>query len=162
MSLLLIVTCVLLIGYCVFMTIINDYKLPESISETSYISDRRLGTTVPFTIMCIICAFGILPLWLTVSSETWKFLAFISCASMVFAGCTPFFKESYEKSVHYVAGIVAFVSGLLWLLATNWIPLAVIWVAGTILGFLNTKKYVFTLELLGYLTVAITILKMAK
>lgn len=159
MNILLIISCIVLIGYCLYMTVVNNKELPESISETSYISKNRYNTTLPFSILCFICAIGIFPLWVSISPENWQFLTFLSCGGMIFAGCTPLFKEEFESTIHYTSGIIAFISGLIWLCVThNWLSISIICMLGTIFTLLKRKNYVFIFEIIGYLTIAGTLL----
>ena len=107
--------------YTSFFFVINGNKTLESISSTSYISKEKFGTTLPFTLICVICSVCLFPLWVAVSPAYYQFLVFISCLGVMFAGSTPFFKQEFEGKIHYTSGIMAFIGGLTWLLVTsNW------------------------------------------
>lgn len=158
-QILLLITLVIFIIYNVYMTYLNGWKLPESISETSYISKERFGTTVPFSLMCILCIIGILPIWMLKSPEIWQFLVFFSCGGMLFAGATPLFKERFEAKIHYTSGIIAFTSGILWLCVTHyWLSIGTIISVSYICSVFNKSKFVFIYEVIGFIVIAITLL----
>ena len=107
MKILLIVGLIIFILYNAFFIWLNK-GVPESISETSYISKNKFGVTWPFTAICFISAVCIFPLWITVTPEFYQFVVFLSCSGMIFAGCSPLFKEKFEGTIHYTSGMVAF------------------------------------------------------
>ena len=158
MKILLIIGLIIFILYNAFFIWLNK-EVPESISETSYISKNKFGVTWPFTVICLISAVCIFPLWVTVTPEFYQFVVFLSCAGMMFAGCSPLFKEKFEGTIHYTSGMVAFVAGLAWLiLMGQWITLGLIALLGGIRTFFQKEKYTFIFEVISYIAVAITIL----
>lgn len=147
------------ISYVVFSISLNKWRLPESISATSYIFKDRFNVTWPFILLCIISAVFLFPLWVTVSPVTWQFLAFLSCAGILFAGSTPLYKEEFEGKIHYAGGITAFISGLLWLSFTsNWYSLIIIVLIGSLITIFSKKNYVFIFEVISYITMCLTVL----
>lgn len=157
----LYVGLVFFILYNVFMTFVNNKEIPESISETSYISKEHFGTTIPFTALCIISAVCIFPLWILVSPVNFEFLVFLSCTGMMFAGTTPLFNQKFDGRIHYTSGIIAFISGIAWLLLThNYITLGLIAIIGGIWTLFQKEKYTFIFEVVPYITLCITLLTM--
>ena len=147
--------------YNLFFTSLNKWKLPESISATSYLSKENYNTTWPFTMICIVSVVCLFPLWIAVSPVIWQFLVFLSCAGILFAGSTPLYKEKFESRIHYTGGIIAFVSGLLWLTFTsNWVSLITIGLIGGLFTIFNKKSYTFIFEIISYITICITVLSM--
>ena len=160
-TILLLTGCTVFVIYNILAWLLNGRETPESISSTSYLSKEKFGTTLPFTMICVVCSVCLLPAWISVSPTTWEFLTFLTCAGILFAGSTPLYREDLAKTVHYAGGIVAFVCGLLWLLATcQWISLAAITVIGGIWTLFEKSKYTWIFEFVGYLTVVLTVLSM--
>ncbi len=158
MKILLIVGLIIFVLYNAFFIWLNK-GVPESISETSYISKNKFGVMWPFTAICFISAVCIFPLWITVTQEFYQFVVFLSCSGMIFAGCSPLFKEKFESTIHYTSGMVAFATGLAWLLLMGqWITLSLIALLGGIWTFFQKEKYTFIFEVISYIAVAMTIL----
>lgn len=159
METLAIAGILLLTVYVIWMRKLNGNNLPESLSATSYISKENLGISLPFTLMCIICVVCLFPLWITVSKEIYQFLAFLSCAGILFAGSTPLYREEFESKIHYVSGITSFVCGILWLILSKcYVPLCLIAVIGGVWTLFDHKNYTFIFEYVGYLIVILTLL----
>lgn len=102
---------VLIIGALIISLIYSSFiiikykKVPDSLSETAYIlggNKRYL-----FTLYCTIISFCILPALLSITS-TLQFIPFIFCGGLLFAGCSPLFKEGLDKKVHYISAFIAF------------------------------------------------------
>ena len=112
---------------CLFITIVYNtfiiikYKtIPTSLSETNYM----LGGLKRyfFTAYCATTCFLIVPALMAYTSENFQFLPFIFCGGLLFAGCTPFFKEDIQKKAHYISAYVAFAAFIIYLiLCMHWI-----------------------------------------
>lgn len=85
--------------------------IPESLSATYYnLKDKGWL----FQALMVFCGIGLLPSWMNVSSDDWRFIVFLSCAGIVFTGVAPAFKLKLEGAVHYSAAVVCCVSAILW------------------------------------------------
>lgn len=128
--------------------------IPESISATSYILKPYL-----FTIYCFIISMLLLPIWLQESSDNTAFLAFLGCGGMLFAGITPyFFKDELEGKIHYTAGLISFISYVVWMiLSGNIVPL-LIGLGITIIPIIFDKKnFVFYTEIISLITLILNL-----
>lgn len=160
MNILLIFGLVFFVLYNIQMVYLNK-GIPESISATSYLCKEKYGTTWPFTLLCIISAVCMFPLWVTLTPDFYQFLVFLSCSGMIMAGCSPLFKEKFEGIIHYTSGRIAFAAGLVWLiLMGQWITLGVIGVIGGIWTLFQKDKYTFIFEDVSYIVIGILLLMM--
>ena len=64
----------------------------------------------------MISAFLMIPALLSAVPETLTVLPFFMCSGLMFSGASPLFKQGLDKSIHYTASIVAFVSFLIFLI----------------------------------------------
>ena len=98
--------------------IIYRYKrIPVSLSETSYIlaGNRRSNLRYLFTLYCTIIAGCFFPCLLEILPSSYQFLSFLMCSGLLFSGFTPLFKEELEKSIHYGAAIISFISYIIFI-----------------------------------------------
>lgn len=146
------------IVYNIYAIVVNK-GIPESISSTSYVFHENGKKYYYFSIYCILTAFSLLPIWLNISNEKYEFLAFISCSGIMFAGVTPFFKEDFNKQIHYTAGILAVVSYLIWMILSGYyVWLIVEGVITLILILIDYKNFVYYIETIGLFTLLILLI----
>lgn len=151
---------ILLVGYSLTCVIMFK-QIPESLSETSYLFSSLKKMDWPFTVFCFLLAFLICPTWMELSAPTWQWLVFLSAGGILFAGATPLFKESLQKQVHYIGGIIAFVSGIGWMIMSGYGTVAIGVFATTFIACLHmmsAKCFVFFGEVFGYLGVTLILL----
>lgn len=147
----LITLLTLTLCYNITAIVINK-GIPESISDTAYIYNNHCGKYYLFTIYCLLTSVLLFPVWITLSMESIQCLCFLSCSGIIFAGVTPFFKESYQKTLHYTSGILAMVSYILWVcLSGYWCLLGIQLCAIVLLVLFDRKNYVFYSEIVGIL-----------
>lgn len=145
----LIILFIITIIYNTYI-IIKNKNVPESISETSYIFHRLNGKYYLFTCYCFLVTIILLPIWLNFSNEDYQFLVFLSCSGILFAGITAFFKEDFQKTIHYTSGIIAVITYIIWLILSGFINLLIIEILLVlILIILNRKNYVYYTEIVG-------------
>lgn len=88
----------------------------ESISETAYIFEDAYGRSSLFTAYCVIMAFGLMMAWTTSSTNILSVIAsVIGCCGMLYAGCTPYFREKDNAVWHYGGGMTAYCGYTLWM-----------------------------------------------
>lgn len=129
-------------------------KIPESLSETSYLlgGNKRYW----FTGYCFIICILLLPLLFNVTNNNLLILPFIFCGGLAFAGCSPLFREGLDRIVHYSSAYTAFAAYVLYMiLCMNWW-----WVLGyvVVLGILciiKWKSYVYWAEIVALLEIII-------
>lgn len=111
----------ILIYITIFITIIyNCYiiirykKIPESLSETSYL----LGGNKQywFTGYCFIICILLLPVLFEITANNLLFLPFIICGGLSLAGCSPLFREGLDKPIHYIFSYLAFVAYIFYMI----------------------------------------------
>lgn len=133
-------------GYIIYK--IKD--IPESISQTSYIYGELNGKNYLFTCFCLIVVIILFPIWITFSEENFRAFVFLSCLGILFAGATPFFKESFQKPIHYISGLIVVVMYVIWLILSGYIVLLFAEIILTLICILFDKKnYVFYIEIIG-------------
>lgn len=135
--------------------IIKCKKIPESLSETSYLlgGNKRYW----FTGYCFIVAFCLLPVLLEIS--TLQFLPFIFCGGLLFAGCSPLFRKGLDKPIHYIFSYLAFAAYIFYMiLCMGWIWLIGYLILLDVLCLIKWKAYIYWAEILALLEIIIFIL----
>lgn len=135
--------------------IIKYKKIPGSLSETSYLlgGNKRYW----FTGYCFIVAFCLLPVLLEIS--TLQFLPFIFCGGLLFAGCSPLFREGLDKPIHYIFSYLAFAAYIFYMiLCMGWIWLIGYLILLGVLCLIKWKAYIYWAEILALLEIIIFIL----
>ena len=154
--LILLLITVLYNGY----VIIKSESIPESISATSYFFKDRFNKPYLFTLYCVSTVAILFPIWLGKSPEEWQFLVFLSCGGILFAGVTPFFREDFEKPIHYIAGIIAVISCIIWMFLNNMVYVLITEILLIIVCmFYNKKNYVYYIEIIGLIGLVIKLFK---
>ena len=106
---------------CLIVTIVyNTYiivkykKIPESLSETSYLlgGDKRYW----FTGYCFIICMLLLPVLFEITNSNLMILPFIFCGGLSFAGCSPLFMGGLDKPIHYIFSILAFIAYIFYMI----------------------------------------------
>jgi hypothetical protein len=78
------------------------------------------------------------------------------CSGLMFSGASPLFKQGLDKSVHYVAAIIAFVSFIIFLiLEMGWLSLLLFVILLSILILWKPKNYVYFAEILSFLFIVV-------
>lgn len=154
----IILLLVFTIVYHTYVIMLNK-KIPESISNTSYIFLNINKKYYYFSIYCILTAAIIFPIWLNVSVEELRFLVFLACCGIIFASVTPFFKEDFHKPIHYVAGIVAVVCYILWMILSRYTKWLLYESIVTIIAIIfDYKNFVYYIEIFGILTLLLLLI----
>lgn len=134
-----VIISVYLIGY------IRNFGIPTSISDTYYHTVHKWQFPL---ILALSGGLELIP-FIDVTPEHYKFLAFLSIAAIFFVAASPAFKEELVGKVHAGASILLGLAVLAWLILTSGVPYIAI--AGTLVGVVAKKNYVFWLEV-GLLT----------
>ena len=148
------ITMFLIISFIYNLYILIKYKtIPTSLSETSYMLGNKRYL---FTIYCIFSTFLMLPCLLSTVPETLTILPFLMCSGLMFSGASPLFKQGLDKSVHYIAAIIAFISFIVFLiLAMGWLVLLLFCILLLILILWKPKCYIYFAEMLSFLFIII-------
>lgn len=158
MSTILIFLIILTIGYIGAAWCVGK-ELPKSISDTSYLFNKHFGKYYLFMLYCFIMGFLLLPIWIIHSSDAYTFLPFLSCAGMLFAGATPFFKQEFERKVHYPAAIVSMIGYAGWMCLSGFIAeLSIGILISAIFTLLDRERYMLYLEVPSILVLLMTLL----
>jgi hypothetical protein len=89
------------------------YGIPTSISETTYLN-KKYGPQL-FLAWAILSSLPLMIFWLTISAgQTYQFLVFLCCASLVFVGVASKFKESLTHTVHVIGALISAVAAAAW------------------------------------------------
>ena len=154
MTFVLIALLILTIIYNIYAIYLNK-GIPESISDTAYIFDKK---RYYFSIYCVLLVTGLLPIWLGVSIVNLQCLVFICCVGILFAGITPFFKDkgTVDKPIHYSSGIIVALAYLLWLIFSGYaiilIPISIIL---SLLIIIDYKNFIYYIEIVGLISLLI-------
>lgn len=130
--------------------IIKYKKIPESLSETSYLlgGNKRYW----FTGYCFIICILILPVLFEMTSNNLLIIPFLFCGGLAFAGCSPLFREGLDKKIHYISAYIAFGAFILYMvLCMHWIYIIVYAVLLGALCLWKYKCYVYFAEMLALL-----------
>lgn len=136
----LIITTIILY---LFLVISESREVPESLSATYYLMKDNGWM---FQSLMVFCGIGLLPSWMDVSSEGWRFLVFLSCSGIVFTGVAPAFRLKLEGAVHYSAAVVCCVSAVLWMLLEGMYPVLLWWGVIGLMLYLQFGRWCWWLE----------------
>lgn len=104
----LIVLTVCLVSYLAYF--LKD-GVPQSLSATYYMLGKNGWL---FQMLMFALSFGLLPVWSSVSEDSWMFLCFLSCGGLLLVGASPLFKLPLESEVHHYSAYVCGASIILW------------------------------------------------
>lgn len=85
--------------------------VPVSLSATYYEMD---GDGWLFQLLLAATSASLLPVWLAFSTPGHEWMAFLSCASLLFVAAAPAFRLSLDGAVHYTSAVICCVCALLW------------------------------------------------
>lgn len=143
--------CLVIIALVVFLAylvgVVCLFGIPASISDTYYLLEKkRKGLGWLFTVMCWIVGGLLLPALLNITSESFQFTAFLSCAGLIFVGAAPQFKLQLTGIVHYSSAGVCVMFSQLWTALSRWWVLLLVWlsyIACTAIAVKRQKEGVF-------------------
>lgn len=142
------------ISLCIFKTI------PSSLSNTYYMyKEKKEWLKYLFPIMMFLTSGFLLPAWLEATEgSVWQFLSFLTCASIMFVGAVPNFKNAnIESKIHEISAICAAVFSILWsvIVVGSW-AFIIMWLLYFIVIALLTntlkKSYIFWLEMSAFMS----------
>jgi hypothetical protein len=110
----LLITCLIITLLYNSYIIIKYKKIPESLSETSYLlgGNKRYW----FTGYCFIICLLLVPSLFEITVNSLLFLPFLIGGGLAFAGCSPLFNEGLDKPIHYIFSGLAFVAYLCYMI----------------------------------------------
>lgn len=134
------------------------FGVPASISETYYLLDRkRRGLGWLFTGFCWLVAGALLPPWLDMTPDTYRFVPFLAAAGLMFVGAAPQFKVSLSGPVHFIgAGVCCVFAGLWVILSGAWWMLPATYGVCLALGSV-WHKWMFWIEIAAFASTFLTI-----
>ena len=161
----LILALLLLITYNI-IAVIKTHGIPNSLSSTSYLWEKKcdhhglIHKAGFFTIFCFSMAILLFLPWILVTSEMFQFLVFISCAGLMIAGSTPFYRqEKVQKNIHWVGGVISLIAWAVWcIVETHYGILFDFIIAFGISLIFNRKNYTYWAENLSFLILIIWLL----
>lgn len=155
---LLIITCCIFIIYNIF--ILTKFGVPESLSATSYLLEKKFKQHWWFTIICVNITIGLLPNWIEIGYENTQCLVFLACGGIMFIAVSPFFKDGLDKPVHYGSGIITALCFILWFLLNGyWFWLLYVVFLSVILIIWKPKCYTYFIEIVAYFISCVFLLK---
>ena len=162
-----IISFLILMTYIIISCMIFK-EVPNSLSNTYYMyKQKKEYLKFLFPIMMFTISSLLLPSWLNITEgSNWQFLSFLTCASIMFVGAAPNFKNvGIENKVHTIAAIISAICALSWCLIivpNSWIIILINLIIILLLAFItNTikKSYTFWLELIAFLSLYFSLFK---
>lgn len=137
MTLLYIISILLLAAYIMYA--VGVCGVPASLSDTYYQLKKHARPAWLFQAAMIVPPALLLPVWLECSPEGTQHAAFLSCASLMFVGVSPLFKDDRtQRRIHYACTVIAAVFSVMWLFCSGLWQLPV---AAFALSVLCTSKF---------------------
>jgi len=124
-------------------------RLPESISQSYYEFEKRKSWAKNLFSLSLIATIGLLmPAWISMSSENFQFLVFLSCVSILFVAFSPNFLDDLAYEVHLGGAILGCTCAGVWILVDGyWWTLVLSTLVGLGFWFKNKQKTVLIAEL---------------
>lgn len=138
-----VVAVILLLSLILFSL---DYSggVPVSLSSVYYAMG---GNGWLFQVLMLAIPMVLLPVWLEVSEDVHRWLAFVACGCVMAVGAAPSFKIPLEGLVHYSAAALCCVCSVAWqLLAGLWDVTLWFGVTGGMLALMWREKWCWWLE----------------
>jgi len=127
-----------LVAFLAFnVAIFARYGMPTSVSESCFLMPERYGRHL-FFLFCVLTALPLLIFWLDVYTGPLQFLAFFSCAGLMFVGAAAEFKQiGLTRNVHFGGASICAICSQLWVTFTShwWIASVVLFIAAGILSW---------------------------
>lgn len=138
------IMAVLLLLYLVILSLVYSGGVPVSLSSVYYSMEEE-GWLFQFLMLAI--PMMLLPVWLEVSDDVHRWLAFLSCGCVMAVGAAPSFKIPLEGLVHYSAAALCCVCSVAWQLAEGlWDVMLWFGVTGGMLALMWREKWCWWLE----------------
>lgn len=98
-----IISIIIIVTYVLYVCIVNK-RIPSSLSETVFYIPSRAANLIWILTICS-ATFLVMPTLITCVPATWQFLAFLSCAGLLFVGAAPLVKDETDLAykVHMTA-----------------------------------------------------------
>lgn len=141
-------------------------RIPKSLSDTYYMyKEKKEWLKFLFPIM-IFCVSGLLlPAWLDATEgSTLQFLSFLTCASIMFVGASPNFKNvGIESKIHVISAIISAICAIAWCIFVThtWYVILLCLIVMVILAFITKTlktSYVFWLEMVAFSSLFVSLL----
>ena len=142
----LILSIVILLTYLGF-ALYKQKDIPHSISMTYYLLPDNFSWV--FRVVMILIPALILPVWLGVPEDNYRFLAFLGCSGMMFVGCAPNLHILLENKVHYVSAITCCISACLWQIFTGFWMVLVGWFILCSIGYVWKRQIIWWIEIMA-------------
>ena len=136
------------------------FGVPQSLSNTHYLfSENHKALRFMFPAFITILCFMFIPCWLELSKGSmFQFTAFLSGASLLFVGASPYFKNAgLEGFVHSMSAYMCAGFAILWIILVTklwWIILIVL--ALVVVAAILTKTwktcYIYWLEMVAFVS----------
>lgn len=152
-----LISLVLIWAYIVYAIRVIK-SVPWSISDTYYQLEKRNRPKWLFQVAMIVPAMLLLPAWLELSPEKYQFLAFLSCAGLVFVGVAPCFKLQFDGQVHYSATAICGSSSIIWTCMAGLWYIPLILLIGSLGLMLRYRRPIFWVELALFFSIYISII----
>ena len=96
-------------GYLAY--VVGCFGIPRSLSDTFYLLGKK-----GWIFQVVLGLFGalLMPTWIDLSSDNTEFLAFLSCAGLLFVAAAPCFKMELEGKVHYTSAVLCCICAFIW------------------------------------------------
>lgn len=149
MYILALISCILLTADLAVSTVVRN-EVPDCVSRCWYVIKYW------HYVFLTGAAFILLPALMEVTNQDWQFLAFFTCAGVLFVGAAPSYFEKSQKTVHEVSAIFSAASSIMWLLTSCVECLPFLGIA--LFGLLDPKRKLLYAELACFYSVYMGVL----
>lgn len=144
----LISMLVIFVAYNIY--ILYRFGIPESLSETSYLLGKNKWM---FSIVCVLFTLVVLPPWIGASIVNTEFLTLFACGGIAFAGLTPMYRESFQKTIHYTSAIISSICMVIWMAFNDPSLILMLGVLFIVPTAFKPKSYVYWFELESFIVI---------
>lgn len=149
----MILSMIILFGYLAF--VVAKFGIPKSISDTFYLLGKKGWM---FQVTLFLVAFSVMPTLIDKSSEDTQFLAFLSCAGLIFVGAAPFFKRTFDRKIHFISAAICCFGLVLWqIFNASWVTPLVCLLA-VLYPMFKDRKYMWWLEIATVVSAYVSLL----
>lgn len=149
----MILSMIILFGYLAF--VVAKFGIPKSISDSYYLLGKQGWM---FQVTLFLVAFSVMPTLINKSSEDTQFLAFLSCAGLIFVGAAPFFKRTFDGKIHFISAAICCVGLVLWqIFNACWITPLMCFLA-VLYPMIKDRKFMWWLEIATIISAYVSLL----
>lgn len=132
---------------------------PWSISDTrNLLEEKKKGLGHLFTVWTYSAGLPLMIAWLDISKgQSFQFLVFFACGSLMLLGTAAEFKKSMTREVHYISAAICVLSAITWLALTGFWLIPLISFAICLPLAYKDGKWIYWIEIAALIATYITL-----